>query len=142
MATVNLGRVAYVNKGAYSASTTYTKYDVVSYNNGSYVYWNDADTSGNEPTNATYWKVMLDPTALNTAVTNANTATTQANAARDQATAAAAAATTAAANTVNTVKVNGTTITKDANENVDIPLATYANDGAMSQEDKQLEIGI
>lgn len=136
MATVNLGRVAYVNKGAYSASTTYTKYDVVSYNNGSYVYWNDADTAGNAPTNTTYWKVMLDPTTLNTAVTNANTATSQANAARDAATAAAAAANTAAANTVNNVKVNGKVITKDASENVDIPLATFSNDGAMSAEDK------
>lgn len=29
MATHNLGRVAYVNKGAYNAERTYEKYDVV-----------------------------------------------------------------------------------------------------------------
>lgn len=136
MATVNLGRVAYVNKGAYSASTVYTKYDVVLYNNGSYVYKYETDTSGNLPTNTTYWDVMLDPTALNTAVSNANTATTNANNAKDAANAAAAAATAAAATTVNNVKVNNTTITKDQNNNVNIPLATFSNDGAMSKEDK------
>lgn len=84
MASVNLGRVAYVHKGAYSSSTTYTKYDVVTYNNGSYVYWNDANSSGKVPTNTTYWRVMLDPTSLNQAVTNANTAAAEASSAVDK----------------------------------------------------------
>lgn len=136
MATVNLGRVAYVNKGAYSDSTVYTKYDVVLYNNGSYVYWYDTDSSGHVPTNATYWKVMLDPSGINTAISNANTATSDANTATSNANTAAAAANAAAATTVNNVKVNSTVITKDQNNNVDIPLATFANDGAMSKEDK------
>ena len=67
MATTNLGRVAYVDKGAYNAATTYKKKDVVLYQNGSYVYINNTPTSGNVPTNATYWQVMLDPTAMNAA---------------------------------------------------------------------------
>lgn len=37
MATHNLGRVAYADKGAYNSSTTYINKDVVQYNNGSYV---------------------------------------------------------------------------------------------------------
>lgn len=150
MAQLNLGRVAYVNKGTYGENVTYTKYDVVLYNNGSYVYWNNADSSGNLPTDTTYWRVMLDPSAMNAAVSNAGAATTAANnaasaanTAADAATSAAsaantaaAAATSAAANTVNNVKINGTTITKDANQVVDIPLASITADGAMSKEDK------
>ena len=67
MATTNLGRVAYVDKGAYNAATTYKKKDVVLYQNGSYVYINNTPPAGNVPTNATYWQVMLDPTDMNAA---------------------------------------------------------------------------
>lgn len=67
MALYELGPIAYLNKGAYDASTVYTKYDVVLYNNGSYVYVNDTDLSGNLPTDTTYWQAMLDPTAMNEA---------------------------------------------------------------------------
>ena len=76
MAQINLGRVAYVNKGTYNGTTVYTKYDVVLYNNGSYVYWNGTDASGHLPTDTNYWRVMLDPTLLNQATDNANGATT------------------------------------------------------------------
>jgi hypothetical protein len=72
--TYNLGRVAYVNKGAYSAATVYDKYDVVLYQNGSYAYINDTSAAGNAPTNVTYWEVMLDPTDMNLATTAANDA--------------------------------------------------------------------
>jgi lysophospholipase L1-like esterase len=76
MATYNIGRVAYVNKGAYNAATVYEDHDVVLYQNGSYTYINGTPASGNVPTNATYWKVMLDPTAMNAATETANSAGT------------------------------------------------------------------
>lgn len=68
MAVYNIGRVAYVNQGAYNPLTTYYKYDVVLYLNGSYVYMYTTPAAGNLPTDATYWDVMLDPSAMNTAV--------------------------------------------------------------------------
>ena len=79
MAQINLGRVAYVNKGIYGENVVYEKYDVVLYNNGSYVYWNDTKTSGHLPTDTNYFKVMLDPTLVNLATDNANTAASTAN---------------------------------------------------------------
>lgn len=39
MATVNLGRVGFVPKGEYVASTQYTKYDIVTYNGSTYAAW-------------------------------------------------------------------------------------------------------
>ena len=68
MATTTMGRVAYKNRGAYNPLTTYVKHDVVLYQNGSYAYSSDTPAAGNLPTNTTYWDVMLDPTAMNTAV--------------------------------------------------------------------------
>lgn len=79
MATYNIGRVAYVNKGAYNAATVYEDHDVVLYQNGSYTYINGTPASGNVPTNATYWKVMLDPTDMNAATEDANDAAALAN---------------------------------------------------------------
>ena len=39
-------------------------------------------------------------------------------------------------NIVETVSIDGADITPDANRNIDIPLATQTNDGALSLEDK------
>ena len=36
MATVNLGRVGFVPRGAYNAATAYVKMDIVSYNGSNY----------------------------------------------------------------------------------------------------------
>lgn len=68
MAYINLGRVGYVHQGVYDPTTLYTKFDVVLYNNGSYVYWSNTDSLGNAPTDSAYWRVMLDPTNLNNAI--------------------------------------------------------------------------
>ena len=57
MATENLGRVAYADKGAYDASKTYIKKDVVQYNNGSYVLIKE-NATGVIPTNTSYWSPM------------------------------------------------------------------------------------
>ena len=71
MATINLGRVAYVHKGTYDQATAYNKYDVVFYNNGSYLYVGDVQEAGKLPTDEAYWQPMLDPTAMNVATVRA-----------------------------------------------------------------------
>ena len=42
-------------KGAYSSTTLYGKYNVVSYNGMSYMYINDTSGKNHVPTNTTYW---------------------------------------------------------------------------------------
>lgn len=37
MASINLGRVGFVPQGEWAAATTYTKYDIVTYNGSNYV---------------------------------------------------------------------------------------------------------
>lgn len=56
----NLGRVAYVNRGAYTENALYEKYDVVLYNHSSYAYINNTASQNNLPTNETYWTLMLE----------------------------------------------------------------------------------
>jgi hypothetical protein len=56
MATVNLGRIKFVWQGAYSGATAYVADDVVSYNGSSYICI--LASTGNLPTNATYWSLM------------------------------------------------------------------------------------
>lgn len=73
MATINLGRVGYVHKGAYSHAATYEKYDVVLYNHGSYLYIGESG-SGHAPTDKAYWQAMLDPAEMNAATNTARAA--------------------------------------------------------------------
>ena len=58
MATItqDLGKVAYLSKGAYNSATQYEKNDVVTYQGSSYVSLQA--TKGNVPTNATYWQLI------------------------------------------------------------------------------------
>ena len=56
MATVNLGRLKFMWQGTYSAGTAYVVDDVVSYNGSSYICI--AGTTGNAPTNTSYWDKM------------------------------------------------------------------------------------
>lgn len=60
MATItqDLGKVAYLSKGAYSSSTQYEKNDVVTYEGSSYVSLQS--TQGNAPTNTTYWQLIAE----------------------------------------------------------------------------------
>lgn len=60
MATItqDLGKVAYLSKGAYSSSTQYEKNDVVTYEGSSYVSLQS--TQGNTPTNTTYWQLIAE----------------------------------------------------------------------------------
>tara|TARA_A100001388_G_scaffold165863_1_gene123864 strand:+ start:1247 stop:2149 length:903 start_codon:yes stop_codon:yes gene_type:complete len=71
MATINLGNIKFNWKGTYNAGTAYAIDDVVSYNGSSYVCI--LASTGNLPTNTTYWNVMseagTDGTDLTTTLT-------------------------------------------------------------------------
>ena len=56
MATVNLGNIKFNWKGAYNASTAYVVDDVVSHSGSSYICI--LASTGNAPTNTTYWQQM------------------------------------------------------------------------------------
>ena len=51
-----LGKVTITPKGAYDGSTTYERLDTVTYNGSSYIAL--AETTGNLPTNTTYWELL------------------------------------------------------------------------------------
>jgi hypothetical protein len=71
MATVNLGSIKFKWKGTYSGATAYTIDDVVEYNGSSYICI--LASTGNLPTNATYFEQMsqkgTDGTDLTTTLT-------------------------------------------------------------------------
>ena len=98
MAT-NLGRIGINPCGEWVSGTSYTRLDLVYYNNVSYLSKTDSNTA--VPTNTTYWSPVADLAdliaAAETATSDANNAAAAANAAAATATAAAAEADTAAA---------------------------------------------
>jgi len=71
MASVNLGSIKFTWKGAYNAGTAYAVDDVVSHSGGSYICI--LASTGNVPTNTTYWNVMsqagTDGTDVSTTLT-------------------------------------------------------------------------
>ena len=86
MATIDLGKVAFVWKGTYASGTTYESKDVVQYTDSgetsSYVYVNASSASGQTPStsgtvNTTYWQKMAGGTSL--AVGNNKIITTDAS---------------------------------------------------------------
>ena len=56
MATIDLGKIKFVNKGAYNNSTAYTPDDVVTSGGSSYIC--KLASTGNAVTNTTYWDVL------------------------------------------------------------------------------------
>ena len=58
MATVNLGAIKFNWQGAYAGGTAYVVDDVVSYNGSSYVCI--LASTGNLPTDTTYWNLMAE----------------------------------------------------------------------------------
>ena len=55
MATINIGNLAFNHKGDYASGTAYVKNDVVYYSTNGNAYIAKQATTGNAPTNATYW---------------------------------------------------------------------------------------
>jgi hypothetical protein len=58
MATINLGNIKFKWQGTYSGATAYTVDDVVYYNGSAYICI--LASTGNLPTNTTYWEVMAE----------------------------------------------------------------------------------
>ena len=56
MAQVNAGRVRFVSRGTYNASTQYYLFDYVNYEGSS--YFAKGNTLGNLPTDTTYWQLI------------------------------------------------------------------------------------
>ena len=57
---IDLGKLRFVFKGAYSGATAYELNDVVRYGGNLYVYKNTLEASGNLPTVTTHWELMLE----------------------------------------------------------------------------------
>ena len=55
MATINIANLSFTHKGDYDGSTAYVKNDVVYYATNGNAYIAKQGTTGNVPTNATYW---------------------------------------------------------------------------------------
>ena len=55
MATVNIGNLTFTHKGDYASGTAYVKNDVVYYATNGNAYIAKQGTTGNAPTNGTYW---------------------------------------------------------------------------------------
>ena len=55
MATVNIGNLTFTHKGDYASGTQYVKNDVVYYSTNGNAYIAKQTTTGNAPTNGTYW---------------------------------------------------------------------------------------
>ena len=55
MATVNIGNLSFTHKGDYASGTQYVKNDVVYYSTNGNAYIAKQTTTGNAPTNGTYW---------------------------------------------------------------------------------------
>jgi hypothetical protein len=60
MTTIDLGKLRFYWADTWSSSTEYELNDVVKYGGNAYVYTNALATTGNLPTNTTYWKVMVE----------------------------------------------------------------------------------
>ncbi len=57
---IDLGKLRFHFVGDYSSSTNYESNDVVKYDSNNYVYTYGLKTTGNLPTNTTYWALMLE----------------------------------------------------------------------------------
>ena len=60
MAEFNLGQVAFFDKGLFSLSETYRKWDFVTTTDSTYLCVSDTPIIGKEVTNTTYWKCIAD----------------------------------------------------------------------------------
>jgi hypothetical protein len=57
---IDLGKLRFHWADSYNGSTEYELNDVVKYGGNAYVYTNAVATTGNLPTNTTYWKTMVE----------------------------------------------------------------------------------
>jgi hypothetical protein len=57
---IDLGKIRFSYQGTYNPATEYEVNDVVKYGGNIYVYINATATTGNTPTNTTYWSLMVE----------------------------------------------------------------------------------
>ena len=57
---IDLGKLRFYFAGQYSNTTTYEQNDVVKFGGNVYVYIFSLKTSGNPPTDTTYWRLMIE----------------------------------------------------------------------------------
>ena len=57
---IDLGKLRFYFAGQYNNTTTYEQNDVVKYGGNVYVYIYGLKTSGNKPTDNTYWRLMIE----------------------------------------------------------------------------------
>lgn len=57
---IDLGKIRFSYQGTYNSATEYEVNDVVKYGGNIYVYINATATTGNTPTNTTYWSLMVE----------------------------------------------------------------------------------
>ena len=57
---IDLGKLRFYFAGTYSSATEYESNDIVKYGGNVYVYTYGLKTTGNLPTNATYWALMVE----------------------------------------------------------------------------------
>jgi len=60
MTTIDLGKLRFYWADTWNSATEYELNDVVKYGGNAYVYTNALATTGNLPTNTTYWKTMVE----------------------------------------------------------------------------------
>jgi hypothetical protein len=60
MTLIDLGKLRFYWADSWNSSTEYELNDVVKYGGNAYVYTNALATTGNLPTNTTYWKTMVE----------------------------------------------------------------------------------
>ncbi len=60
MTLIDLGKLRFYWADSWSSATEYELNDVVKYGGNAYVYTNALATTGNLPTNTTYWKTMVE----------------------------------------------------------------------------------
>jgi len=68
---IDLGKIRFNWAGVYSGSTEYSYNDLVKYGPNLYAYVNNAATTGNVPTNTTYWVVVVEGIDYRGTYTNA-----------------------------------------------------------------------
>lgn len=124
--TINLGRVGFAPKGAYSPEVTYGRMHVVTYKNTT--YWSkQEDNLNHEPNGETeWWGVLVDGQAAYNGANDAVKATERANTAAEKADAAtekansATSKAVAATDTVNTAVTNANDATAKAKKAAEV----------------------
>ncbi|MDD3543043.1 MAG: hypothetical protein PHO69_10235 [Petrimonas sp.] len=78
MATeTKIARVAFMDRGAYSAAAEYSKWDFVTTEDSTYLYIGETPATGKPVTNTAYWKCIADGKQATVAAELANTARTE-----------------------------------------------------------------